>query len=51
MTALINDYLRTDTQKLSMEDLMSLSLTNIPVKVPEGVIHSKASTTATAKSN
>jgi predicted RNase H-like HicB family nuclease len=46
MADLINDYLNDpDTQKPSMEDLMSLSLTNIPVKVPEGVIHSKASTT------
>jgi len=52
MTALINDYFSDpDTQKPSMEDLMFLSLTNIPVKIPEGVIHSKASTTATAKGN
>ena len=52
MTALINDYFSDpDTQKPSMEDLMSLSLTNIPVNVPEGVIHSKASTTIAAKGN
>ena len=52
MVDLINDYLNDpDTQKPSMEDLLSLSLTNIPVKVPEGVIHRKASTTITAKSN
>lgn len=52
MADLINDYLNDpDTQKSSMEDFMSLSLTNIPVKVPEGVIHGKASTTATAKGN
>jgi len=52
MADLINDYLNDpDTQKPSMEDLMSLSLTNIPVKVPEGVIHGKASITSTAKSN
>ena len=52
MADLINDYLNDpDTPKPSMEDLMSLSLTNIPVKVPEGVLHRKASTTVTAKSN
>jgi predicted RNase H-like HicB family nuclease len=52
MADLINDYLNDpDTQKPSMEDLMSLSLTNIPVNVPEGVIHSKASTTIAAKGN
>jgi hypothetical protein len=48
----VNDYLNDpDTQKPSMEDLMSFSLTNIPVKVPEGVIHRKASTTIAAKGN
>ncbi|MGD0072093.1 MAG: hypothetical protein ABSB71_11100 [Candidatus Bathyarchaeia archaeon] len=52
MADLINDYLNDpDTPKPSMEDLMSLSLTNIPVKVPEGVLHRKASTTTSAKSN
>ena len=52
MADLINDYLNDpDTPKPSMEDLMSLSLTNIPVKVPEGVLHLKASTTVTTKSN
>ena len=52
MTDLINDYLNDpDTQKPSMEDLLSFSLTNIPVKVPEGVIHRKTSTTITAKGN
>jgi hypothetical protein len=34
-----------------MEDLMSFSLTNIAVKVPEGVIHRKASTTIATKGN
>jgi hypothetical protein len=44
MADLINDYLNDpDTPKPSMEDLMSLSLTNIPVKVPEGVLHLKSS--------
>ena len=52
MAELINEYLSDpDTVKPSLEDLMSLSLTNIPVKVPEGVLHPKASTTVTAKSN
>ncbi|MCJ7762115.1 type II toxin-antitoxin system HicB family antitoxin [Candidatus Bathyarchaeota archaeon] len=52
MADLISDYLNDpDTQKPSMEDLLSLSLTNIPVKVPEGVLNRKASTTITAKSN
>jgi predicted RNase H-like HicB family nuclease len=52
MVDLINDYLcDPDTAKPSLEDLMSLSLTNIPVKVPEGVLHRKASAAVTAKSN
>jgi len=45
MADLINEYLRDpDTPKPSLEDLMSLSLANIPVSVPEGVLHRKAST-------
>ena len=52
MADLINDYLSDpDTLKPSMEDLMSLSLTNIPVTIPEGVLHRKTSTIITAKSN
>ena len=52
MADLINEYLRDpDTPKPSLEDLMSLSLANIPVSVPEGVIHRKTSTIASAKSN
>ncbi|MCW4002930.1 MAG: type II toxin-antitoxin system HicB family antitoxin [Candidatus Bathyarchaeota archaeon] len=52
MVDLINDYLSDpDTQKPALEDIMSLSLTNIPVKVPKGVIHRKTSTAVTAKSN
>ena len=52
MADLINEYLSDpDTTKPSLEDLMSLSLTNIPVKVPEGVLRRKASTTAAAKGN
>lgn len=45
---LINEYLRDpDTAKPSLNDLMSLSLANIPVRIPEGVLHSKASTATT----
>ena len=52
MVDLINDYLSDpDTVKPALEDLMSLSLANVPVKVPEGVLHAKASTAASAKSN
>ncbi len=52
MADLINEYLRDpDTAKPSLEDLMSLSLTNIPVRVPEGVFCGKASTTVAAKGN
>jgi predicted RNase H-like HicB family nuclease len=49
---LINEYLNDpDTAKPSLDDLMSLSLTNIPVKVPESVLYGKASTAAPKKSN
>ena len=52
MADLINEYLSDpDTTKPSLEDLMSLSLTNILVKVPEGVLRRKTSTTAAAKGN
>ena len=52
MADLISEYLSDpDTTKPSLEDLMSLSLTNIPVKIPEGVLHRKASTTVAAKDN
>ena len=52
MSDLITEYLSDpDTTKPSLEDLMSLSLTNIPVKIPEGVLRGKASTTAAAKGN
>jgi predicted RNase H-like HicB family nuclease len=52
MADLITDYLNDpDTPKPSLEDLLSLSFTNIPVKVPEGVLHGKASTVVTTKSN
>ena len=52
MAELINEYLSDpDTTKPSLDDLMSLSLANIPVKVPEGLLHGKASTSTAAKSN
>lgn len=45
MEDLINDYLNDpDTPKPDIRTIMSVSLTNIPVNVPEGVIHSKAKT-------
>ena len=52
MADLITEYLSDpDTAKPSLEDLMSLSLANISVKIPEGVLRRKASTSAAAKGN
>jgi predicted RNase H-like HicB family nuclease len=52
ITELISEYLNDpDTTKPSLDDLMSVSLANIPVKLPEGVLHHKASTAASAKGN
>ena len=52
MADLINEYLSDpDTKKPSLEDLMSLSLTNIPVEIPEGVLRRKASTITATKGN
>lgn len=53
MEDLINEYLRDpDTRKPQLSDLMTLSLSNIPVNVPEGVLrHRKASTIASTKNN
>ena len=49
---LINEYLNDpDTAKPSMEDLMSLSLANIPVQIPEGVLCPKANTSTPTKSH
>ena len=49
---LINDYLSDpDTPKPSFEDLMSLSLSNIAVNVPKGILHGQTLNTVTAKSN
>ena len=50
MTELISEYLNEpDTVKPSLEDLMSLSLTNIPVKIPEGVICRKTEASSEPK--
>lgn len=47
MSELIREYLLDpDTRKPSLDDLMSLSLANIPVKIPEGVLHRKASSSS-----
>ncbi len=44
MVDLINDYLRDpDTPKPAAATLLSVSLTTIPVDVPKGVFHHKAS--------
>jgi predicted RNase H-like HicB family nuclease len=52
MADLINDYLNDpDTEKPTIEDLLSLSMTNVPVNIPEGVLNRKASTTIAAKGN
>jgi predicted RNase H-like HicB family nuclease len=52
MADLISEYLRDpDTPKPSLEDLMSLSLANITVSMPEGVLHRKALTTTSTRSN
>ncbi len=41
---LIREYLRDpDTPKPTVASLLSVSLTNIPIKVPKGVFHHKAS--------
>jgi hypothetical protein len=43
MSELINEYLSDpDTAKMSFDYLLFVSLTNIPVKIPEGVLHRKA---------
>lgn len=52
MAELIEEYLRDpDTSKPSLDDLMSFSLMNIPVKIPESVMHGKTPTITSAKSN
>jgi len=52
MVDLINDYLSDpDTQKPTYDDLISLSLANIAIEVPEGVLHGKASASSSKKSH
>jgi predicted RNase H-like HicB family nuclease len=49
MSELIKEYLNDpDTRKPSLNDLMSLSLVNIPVTISEGVLNRKTSTTHSA---
>ncbi len=49
MEDLINEYFRDpDTPKPEMKTIMGVSLTNIPIEVPEGVLHSKAPSSSTA---
>jgi len=50
MAELISEYLSDpDTVKPSLDDLMSLSLTNIAVKVPEDIFCGKTSPAAAAE--
>lgn len=52
MTQLINEYLKDpDTPKPSLDDLMAVSLTNIPIEMPKSVMHGKTSDIASKKSN
>ena len=47
MEDLINDYFKdADTPKPEIKAMMSISLTNIQVNIPESVLHSKASSIA-----
>ena len=43
MEDLVNEYFRDpNTPKFQLKSLMSVSLTNIPIDIPEGVINRKA---------
>ncbi|HXZ90184.1 MAG TPA: hypothetical protein VEG61_03890 [Candidatus Dormibacteraeota bacterium] len=49
LAGLIDQYLRDpDTAKPTLEALLSLSLTTMPVRIPEGLLYRKASTAAKA---
>ncbi len=49
MADLINDYFKDkDTPKPKIKTLMSISMTNITVDVPKGVLHRKDSLSASA---
>ena len=42
MEDLINEYLKDpDTPKPKIEAIMSVSLINLPINIPKGVLHSK----------
>ena len=46
MEDLINEYFEDpDTPKPEIKSIMSVSLTNIPIDVPEGVIHGRKTST------
>ncbi len=48
MEDLISEYFKDpDTAKPEIKAIMTVSLTNIPVKVPESVLHGKTPSTAT----
>jgi len=45
MEDLMNEYLKdSDTPKPKIEAIMSVSLINLPVNIPKGVLHSKTTT-------
>ena len=49
MADLINDYFKdADTPKPKLSDMMGISITNIPVTIPEGVSHRKVATSSPA---
>jgi len=49
MKDLINEYFKDpDTPKPEIKSMMSVSLTNIPVKIPEGAPYTKTKTVTTA---
>ena len=49
MEDLINEYFKDpDTPKPEIKAIMSISMTNIPVNIPEGALHSKTSSSGPA---
>lgn len=52
IASLIDEYLRDpDTRKPTLDDLMSLSLSNVRVTVPEGVLSGKNPTSSETQSS
>ncbi|HLC77286.1 MAG TPA: hypothetical protein VJH04_03725 [archaeon] len=50
MEDLMNEYFRDpDTHKPEIESIMSVSLTNIPIDVPEGVLHGRKTSSSATK--